>query len=95
MRNSHTVGMQPNETATQTDEVSVDEDVGEAAACSFTEWRCATKKELRLHKAIKELNKAKSLESMGKEIAGVAKRKAWRPTLKSMLTKTQRKKTVK
>ena len=30
MRNENTLGMQPNEVATQTDEVSVDEDTGEA-----------------------------------------------------------------
>lgn len=149
MRNNHTVGMQPNEIATQTDEISIDEDAGEATlyqphndeaieipdelidareqnereqilmnidenisysppkidaekgklikdlnvdARNVTEWCCATKKELRLHKAMKEFGKVKSLESMGKEITGIVKRKVWRPILKSMLTKTQRKK---
>ena len=134
--------MQPNEIATQTDEVSVDEDVGEAIlfqphnderveipeelmdaqeqnereqtllnidenisyvppmieakedksthtsgvdARNFTEWCCATKKELRLHKSMKEFGKAKSLESMGKEITGIVKRKVWRPILKSIM----------
>ena len=37
-------------------------------ARSFTEWRCATKKELRLRKAIKEFGKSKSLESVGKAL---------------------------
>ena len=110
MRSENTLGAQPNEVATQTDEVSVDEDAGEAMlyeprdderietpeelmdiqeqneqqrillgvnenisyapptkttkeehsksnssveARNVTEWRCANKKELRLHKAKK------------------------------------------
>ena len=60
-------------------------------ARNVTEWCCAVKKELRLHKAMKEYGKSNSLESMGKELTGIVKRKVWRPILKSMLTKTQRK----
>ena len=41
---------------------------------------------------MKQFGKQASLDSVGQETLGIAKRKAWRPILKSTLTKSQRKK---
>jgi len=58
------------------------------------EWCFGLKKELNLHKAMKEYGRQSSMKSMGQELLGIVKRKVWRPILKKSLTKTQRRKVL-
>ena len=74
---------------------SFDEKVSESISpCNENdaEWCFGLKKELNLHKAMKQYGRQSSMKSMGQELLGIVKRNVWKPILKKLLTKSQRKK---